>query len=133
MAKGGNRIGAGRPKGSANIRDSGGVRLSLIAQPHAELAISTLVNIMERSRSDAARVSAACAILDRGYGRPPTQGAQIEVVEPERVFRTVEEIRQELKNRGVSLRLLKAVLENKGGPPTELEEPTANNSFFAPK
>jgi hypothetical protein len=107
--------------------------LSLIAQPHAELAISTLVNIMERSRSDAARVSAACAILDRGYGRPPTQGAQIEVVEPERVFRTVEEIRQELKNRGVSLRLLKAVLENKGGPPTELEEPTANNSFFAPK
>lgn len=41
-----------------------------MAKEHAELALQTLVSIAQSSESDAARVSAASAILDRGYGKP---------------------------------------------------------------
>jgi hypothetical protein len=56
----------GRPKGSLNksTRD-----IKALAQKHTPAALSTLVSIMARSDSDAARVAAAKELLDRGYGK----------------------------------------------------------------
>ncbi|MFG5120863.1 DUF5681 domain-containing protein [Methylorubrum sp. POS3] len=52
----------GRPKASARVRDA--------AREYTEAAIETLVSIMrDDSAASAARVSAASAILDRGYGK----------------------------------------------------------------
>src|SRR5262245_27946138 len=43
-----------------------------LAREHMPAAIEALVSIMNnRKASDAARVSAACALLDRGYGKAP--------------------------------------------------------------
>lgn len=72
MAKrGGKRPGAGRPKGS---RDTATIEqkatLEELAREHTPLAVQTLADVAGRSESDAARVSAASAILDRGYGKP---------------------------------------------------------------
>ena len=54
----------GRPKVIAEVRE--------LAQEHTSKAIETLVSIMTNPKSaDAARVSAANALLDRGYGKPP--------------------------------------------------------------
>ncbi len=60
----------GRPRLIGPIRD--------LARAHTETAIETLVDIMTRSKSDAARARAAEAILDRGWGRPPAE-IQVEV------------------------------------------------------
>ena len=40
------------------------------AQEHTEAAIKVLIEVAENGESEAARVSAANAILDRGHGRP---------------------------------------------------------------
>ena len=53
----------GRPK---QIGD-----LKVIAREKTAQAIATLVQVMSNRKSPAAaRVTAACALLDRGYGRP---------------------------------------------------------------
>ncbi|MGY2052401.1 DUF5681 domain-containing protein [Methylobacterium sp. JK268] len=52
----------GRPKAIARVRD--------LAREHTETAIAVLVEIATEGESEAARVSAASAILDRGYGKP---------------------------------------------------------------
>ncbi|MBA9063122.1 hypothetical protein GGQ91_002510 [Methylobacterium fujisawaense] len=52
----------GRPKASARVRDA--------AREHTEAAIQVLVDIAMSGESEAARVAAANAILDRGYGKP---------------------------------------------------------------
>lgn len=64
---GGARPGAGRKKGGVSQikRD-----LASLAKEHAELALQVLVQVATASESDAARVSAANALLDRGYGKP---------------------------------------------------------------
>lgn len=71
MPRGGKRPGAGRPKGS---RDTATVEqkatLEELARAHTPLALQTLADVAAASESDAARVSAAQAILDRGYGKP---------------------------------------------------------------
>jgi hypothetical protein len=41
-----------------------------MARKHSEKAIRTLVEIAEKGTPDSARVSAAVALLDRGFGRP---------------------------------------------------------------
>ena len=54
---------AGRPKAVADIRD--------LAKQHGPAAIEILFAIAQNGKTPAAaRVSAATAILDRGYGRP---------------------------------------------------------------
>lgn len=59
----------GRPKGDPELR--------VLARAKTVEAINTLARIMESRKSPAAaRVTAACALLDRGYGRP-TQMAEI--------------------------------------------------------
>lgn len=53
----------GRPKDVFGIRD--------LARSYSPDAIKTLATIMQdKGAPEAARVSAACAILDRGYGKP---------------------------------------------------------------
>lgn len=67
--RGGARPGAGRKKGKVSKlkRD-----LAEMARDHALAALQTLVDIAgDRLAPHTARVSAANAILDRGYGRPP--------------------------------------------------------------
>ena len=54
----------GRPKVVAEVKE--------LAREHTSEAIETLVSIMTNTKSaPAARVSAANALLDRGYGKPP--------------------------------------------------------------
>jgi hypothetical protein len=56
----------GRPKASAPLKE--------LARSHTEEAITTLVTIMKSSKAPAAaRVNAACALLDRGFGKPLQQ------------------------------------------------------------
>jgi hypothetical protein len=47
--------------------------LRSLARAHTELGIQTLAGIARNSTSDAARVSAAQALLDRGWGKAPQQ------------------------------------------------------------
>jgi hypothetical protein len=43
-----------------------------LARSHTETAINTLKGIMQQlDAPPAARVAAACALLDRGWGKPP--------------------------------------------------------------
>ena len=45
--------------------------LRSLARAHTELGIQTLAGIARNSTSDTARVSAAQALLDRGWGKAP--------------------------------------------------------------
>ena len=48
------------------------VEIESLARSHTESAIKVLAGIMRQSKSPAsARVAAATALLDRGWGRPP--------------------------------------------------------------
>jgi hypothetical protein len=84
MPRGGRRPGAGRPAGSQN-RDTAASRAALadLVAGHVETAIATLAQIAKTGESEAARVSAATAILDRAYGRPG-QAVEITDTTPER-------------------------------------------------
>ncbi len=64
---GGSRPGAGRKKGKVSQAKR---ELAELAKDHAEQALQVLVEIALDGESEAARVSAANAILDRGYGKP---------------------------------------------------------------
>lgn len=68
MSRGGARPGAGRPKGASNKANAD---VKSAAQSFTTDAISTLAEIMRSPEHPAAaRVSAANALLDRGYGKP---------------------------------------------------------------
>lgn len=70
-ARGGKRPGAGRPQGrkdKATIEQL--ATLEELAREHTPLALDTLARVCASSESDAARVSAAQALLDRAYGKP---------------------------------------------------------------
>lgn len=69
---GGQRPGAGRPLGAKHRSTiEAKATLSELARAHTTDALHTLVTVAKEGSSDAARVSAAVALLDRGYGRPP--------------------------------------------------------------
>jgi hypothetical protein len=72
MARGGKRPGAGRPKGALNRATiENKANIEQLARAHTEVALRTLVEIATKeSAGESARVSAATAILDRGYGKP---------------------------------------------------------------
>ena len=71
MARGGYREGAGRPSGSNNKSSpEQSQRLSELAKTYTDEALETLVDVARNGRTDAARVSAANALLDRAYGKP---------------------------------------------------------------
>lgn len=64
---GGARPNAGRKKGVPNKAT---IELKDYAKQYTKEAVDALVGIVRVSESDAARVAAANAILDRGYGKP---------------------------------------------------------------
>ena len=71
MSRGGYREGAGRPAGSSSkCTAEQSKRLSELAKTYTEDALQTLVDVARNGRTDAARVSAANALLDRAYGKP---------------------------------------------------------------
>lgn len=77
MSRGGYRKGAGRPLGSSNkCTGEQSQRLSELAKTYTEEALETLVDVARNGRTDAARVSAANALLDRGYGKPAVKEEQ---------------------------------------------------------
>lgn len=53
----------GRPREIGYLRE--------LARERTEEAIETLADVMLNGESDSARVAAATALLDRGYGKPP--------------------------------------------------------------
>jgi hypothetical protein len=58
---------SGNPSGRPKVVQS----LVELASTHTTAAVETLIAIMENGDTPpSARVSAACAILDRGYGKP---------------------------------------------------------------
>lgn len=59
---------AGRPKGALNKSTKD---IKALAQKHTPAALKTLVDVMGKSESDAARVAAARELLDRGHGKAP--------------------------------------------------------------
>ena len=61
--------GGARRRGAAE-----GARLAELARGHAEAALDALVEIAVEGGSEAARISAANAILDRAYGKPGAGG-----------------------------------------------------------
>jgi hypothetical protein len=77
----GGNIGAGRPAGAVNKATLGlKANLSELAREYTQDALVALVEVMNSSQSDSARI-AATAILDRGYGRP-TKTTSLEVKAP---------------------------------------------------
>ena len=52
----------GRPKGHGEIRE--------LARRYTRIALSTLVEIATSGKTESARVAAAVALLDRGWGKP---------------------------------------------------------------
>jgi hypothetical protein len=77
----------GRPKVLAEVRD--------LARRHTEEAIKALVAILrKRKAADAAKVAAACAILDRGYEAQVTNVFdQMSDDEQDALLETIETIR----------------------------------------
>ena len=75
MPAGGLRPGAGRkrglparrhlPRNSVSVADIGA-----LAREYTTLALNTLEKIARAGKSEAARVTAATNLLDRGYGKP---------------------------------------------------------------
>ena len=85
--RGGKRQGSGRPAGTPNrATEAHKARICDLAKDYAEAALEALVSIARNGASEAARVSAACAILDRAYGKPQARKA-VEVDHEPIVFR----------------------------------------------
>lgn len=62
---------SGNPGGRAKVTMADGKTLTDLAREHTPKAVQALVDVLEGTEtSDAARVSAATALLDRGWGRP---------------------------------------------------------------
>jgi hypothetical protein len=60
---------SGNPKGRRKDPEGKG-ELKALARTHTKEAVETLVAVMKSADKDAARVQAATALLDRGWGRP---------------------------------------------------------------
>ena len=96
MNHGGHREGAGRPQGSSNrATKEQGARLSELARLHTEMALDTLVDIASNGKNENARIAAATAILDRGYGRAaPTPLKEFEPTDlPPVVIKLVSDVK----------------------------------------
>jgi hypothetical protein len=65
--RGGARPGAGRPRGRKSAKT---IEIESAAKVYAGDALKALAYIAMHGEIESARVSAATALLDRGYGRP---------------------------------------------------------------
>jgi hypothetical protein len=119
--RGGKRPGAGRPEGAKNKVT---VELGEAARAYTPLALQTLANICEHGTTEQARITAATAPLDRGYGKPK------QAIEPVQV--NVGPIATpHIEAPSVTLAWLESVIPESGGrealpPPRQLEEKAAD-------
>jgi hypothetical protein len=95
MARGGKRDGAGRKKRSfaalsrlPPAKPEIKHELREIAREYSGPAIEALVKVCREGKSETARVAAASALLDRGYGKP---GQHIDVTARHRFWRMSDE------------------------------------------
>jgi hypothetical protein len=63
----------GRPKGDGEIRE--------LARQHTMTALRTLIEVADHGQNESARVTAANALLDRGWGKPAVPVAAAELPE----------------------------------------------------
>jgi hypothetical protein len=115
MPRGGRRPNSGRKLGSKNNRlrrmvAVDGVHLSELARQYTEEAIKALVMTIRTTKSEVARVSAATALLDRAYGKPPVQVDVSARGRVDVIYRSEAEFRQALIDRGLPERLLPPTL-----------------------
>jgi 3-methyladenine DNA glycosylase/8-oxoguanine DNA glycosylase len=102
----------GRPPELNAIRD--------LARTYTEEAIETLVRIMRKGRTETVRLAAACALLDRAYGKP---AVAIEHSGPDgqTLFPSPAELRQlsdgQLERLRTFLQEFSAEVEGNGGAP----------------
>lgn len=62
---------SGNPRGRPKVTLADGRSLSDLAKEHTETALTALISVLKDKRASAsARVQAATALLDRGWGRP---------------------------------------------------------------
>ena len=73
---------SGNPSGRAR----GDHRIQELARGYGPDALETLAKIAREGQSESARVSAAVALLDRGYGKPP----QLNTSDPGQLRKAVE-------------------------------------------
>ena len=74
FAKGVSPNPGGRPKEVGHVRE--------LAREHTAVAVGTLVTVMKNAKAPpAARVAAANALLDRGYGRPGSMSVRFKLPE----------------------------------------------------
>lgn len=91
---------SGNPEG----RRSEDRKVKLLARQHTESAIKKLAKWMNSNDDPKASITAACALLDRGYGRPKqTVEATVvkRIVNESRVQRIRDKLRQEPEKRQV--------------------------------
>jgi hypothetical protein len=87
--------------------------LRSLARGHTELCIKVLAGIAQNGDSESARVAAAAALLDRGWGRPPQEpaaegGGEIKVIirhfgEPSGDAKVIEHDGDEVQRQPVRL------------------------------
>ncbi|MCL2658064.1 MAG: hypothetical protein FWD62_11745 [Betaproteobacteria bacterium] len=92
----------GRKAGTANIATR---EIKALASPHGPGAVAVLADIMnDESAPPAARISAANALLDRGFGKPQ-QAVEVTgdgiATPPVEVSLSGEALIEELKRRGL--------------------------------
>ncbi len=109
--RGGKREGAGRPKTAVDLRPRERYaekpsatqknEFAAHAMSYAYEVLDHLLDIVRHSDNDSARVSAGCKILDRAMGKAPLHIDFTALHHTEIVYRSVDEIRKALIERGV--------------------------------
>ncbi|MXP27913.1 hypothetical protein GRI58_03635 [Porphyrobacter algicida] len=85
---------SGNPGGRPKVKLADGRTLTDLARDHTEKAVTALVAVLDSAEAtDSARVSAATAILDRGWGRP-RQDVGIEMKSDEAMASLLEAARK---------------------------------------
>jgi Arc/MetJ family transcription regulator len=80
-----------------------------LARQHAPEAIRTLAEIACKGKSESVRVSAACALLDRAYGRP-AQSVELDLKLTKNLEQMTLQELQELRERYAAVALASPAL-----------------------
>ena len=54
-----------------------GARLAELAKSYSDIELNTIVDVAINGTSDSARIAAANSILDRGCGKPKSDGVEV--------------------------------------------------------
>lgn len=84
---------SGNPGGKAKLTLADGRTLTDLAREHTVDALATLAKVATKGESESARVSAATALLDRGWGRP-RQDLGVEMTSDEGFATLLEQARK---------------------------------------